>query len=148
MTLSVRKRPSIWLTVEICAHTFNLFSKKIDFNEPIPPFEDRFPDKLEGILASTQQTFDKKLLNPTIVDAAAAYFNNMVRGHPFKNGNKRLAVLFTHTFVLLNGCDIYLSYRSMYDLALLVADYSEKGLSSDKTKLGCKKIFSKFIRVG
>jgi death-on-curing protein len=117
----------------------------LDFNEPIPPFEERFPNKLEGILESTRQTFDKKLLNPTVIDASAAYFNNIVRGHPFRNGNKRLAVLFTHVFVLLNNYDIDLSYKAMYNLALIIAEYSENGVSAENTKKGLKRIFERYI---
>jgi len=145
MTKAGIKKPNIWLTVKICEATFKQFKSSLDFDEPIPPFEERFPNKLEGILESTKQTFDKKLLNPSVVDACTAYFNNIVRGHPFRNGNKRLAVLFTHVFILLNDYDIKLSYKAMYNLALLVANYSEKGLSAENTKLGCRRIFEKYI---
>ncbi len=137
--------PNTWLTVQICAHIFELFKKEIEFDEPIPDFSNRPKGALEGILNSVKQTFDRKYLNPTIINASAAYFNQLVRGHPFLNGNKRLAVLFTHTFLLLNGYDLKLNFKSMYNLALLVAKYSEKGVAYETTKTGCIKIFRKYL---
>lgn len=142
-----RESPRLWLTVRICAHSFKQFKEEIDFDQPIPPFSTRSPGVLEGILESVKQTFNKEYLNPTIIDASAAYFNQLVRGHPFVNGNKRLAVLFTHVFLLLNGYNLRLNFKSMYNLALLVAQLSEKGVSYEKTKNGCRKIFNKFLRV-
>ena len=60
---------------------FDRFYQEIDFSEPLPPFEKRFPGVLESILGSVQATYHKKYLNPTILDAASAYLNQFIRGH-------------------------------------------------------------------
>lgn len=116
----------------------------MDFDEPIPPFNTRYKGKLEGILNSVNQTFGGKYLNPTILDASASYFNQLIRGHPFQNGNKRVAVLFTHYFLLMNGLDYNLSYGEMFNFAVRIAIASELGFSSDRTKDWSKKIIEEF----
>lgn len=112
--------------------------------EPIPPYDTRFPGKLEGILDSVRQTFDGKLLNTTILEAAAAYFNQLIRGHPFKNGNKRMAVLFTHYFLLAHSVDFTLSYNELFYFAVTVAKAGELGINSEKTRDWCKTIIERF----
>ena len=89
-------------------------------------------------------TYAGSHLNGTILDAAAAYFNQLVRGHAFINGNKRLAVLFTHFFLLSNGVDYTLSYKEMYNFAVEIARAGEAQLSGDDTKVLCKKIIENF----
>lgn len=76
--------------------------------------------------------------------AAAAYFNQIIRGHPFKNGNKRMAVLFTHYFLLAHQVDYSLSYNEMFNFALTVAIAGEQGISSEKTLVWSRKIIEKF----
>ena len=112
--------------------------------EPIPPFETRFPGKLESILESVRQTFGGQLLNPTLEEAAAAYFNTLIRGHPFRNGNKRMAVLFTHYFLLAHSVDFTLTYNELFFFAITVAKAGEQRISNDKTKEWCQKIIERF----
>ena len=100
MIKPLNQTPKYWLTVDDCEILFKHFSQKITFDEPLPPFNTRFPGKLESILGSVRQTYAAKHLNPTIVDAASAYFFQLITGHPFQNGNKRLAILFVHIFLL------------------------------------------------
>ncbi|KKP59318.1 MAG: Death-on-curing family protein [Candidatus Gottesmanbacteria bacterium GW2011_GWA1_34_13] len=114
--------------------------------EPIPPIENRFPGKLESILASVRQTFDGKSLNATVLDAASAYFNQIIRGHPFQNGNKRLAVMYTHIFLLWHGLDLSLYYNEMFYFALTVAKAGEEGINSEKTRNWCKTIIGQFAQ--
>jgi len=139
------QKPLFWLTTEESEVIFNKFKHLIQFDEPIPGFETRFPGKLEGILDSIKQTFQEEPLNSTVLDAAAAYFNQIIRGHPFQNGNKRLAVLFTHVFLLLHGIDFILSDKDVYNWAVSVAVFS-KDLSSEQTKDICKLIIEKFTK--
>ena len=144
MTKAAYKTPKIWLTLDACSLIFEKFRKQMDFDEPIPPFNTRYKGKLEGILNSVNQTFGGKYLNPTILDASASYFNQLIRGHPFQNGNKRVAVLFTHYFLLMNGLDYNLSYGEMFNFAVRIAIASELGFSSDRTKDWSKKIIEEF----
>lgn len=88
---NLNKTPQFWLDLKISEAIFAKAKHLIDYDEPIPPFDTRFPGRLESILESVRQTFDNKNLNPTVGDAAAAYFYQLISGHPFQNGNKRLA---------------------------------------------------------
>ncbi len=110
----------------------------------MPPFDDRYLGKLEGILGSVRATFGKQFLNKHVIDASAAYFNQFVRGHAFRNGNKRMAVLFTHFFLLKNGIDFTLSPDELYNLAVGVALQSESGESFEATKSMVRDVISKF----
>ena len=84
------------------------------------------------------------LLNQTILDAAAAYFNQLIRGHPFRNGNKRMAVLFTHYFLLAHGVDFTLSYNELFYFAVTVAKAGEQRISSEKTRDWSKTVIERF----
>lgn len=128
----------------MCGRLFRIFREKLEFDEPIPPFETRFKGKLESILSSVCQTFNGQFLNNTVLDAAAAYFNQIIRGHPFQNGNKRMAVLFTHVFLLLHGADFTLRFNELYHVAIFIARTGEKGINNETTKQWCKEIISEF----
>ena len=148
MIKEVQKPPKYWLTPELCKELFEKFRKELEFDEPIPPFENRFPGKLESILGAVQQTFDGKLLNPTILDATTAYFCQLVLGHPFENGNKRMAVLFTHVFLLLHLLDFTLTQKELFSLAIGVVNASQTH-PNDVIKQATRNVFSENInRVG
>lgn len=138
--------PRYWLTLADCEKLLTDFRTLLSLKEPIPPFEKRYPDKLEGILGSVEQTFDGQFLNPIVLDAAAAYFNQFVRGHAFENGNKRCAVLFTHFFLLTNGVDLTLSPEEMYNFAVLIARAGEDKVSPGVTKEWCIQILREFSK--
>jgi death-on-curing family protein len=73
-----------------------------------------------------------------------AYFNQLVRGHAFENGNKRIAVLFTDFFLWSNFVEFTLSWQEMYHFAVLVAQAGEKNISFEETKKLCRKIIGEF----
>ncbi len=146
MTSNLKRTPRYWLTQRICESIFDQFSEKIQFDEPIPPFNTRFKGKLEGILESVRQTYDGKYLNPTVLDSAAAYFNQLVRGHAFQNGNKRLAVLYTHLFLIWHDVDFTVSWKGMYNFAVLIAQARSQGISSERTKELCREVVDKFTK--
>ncbi len=144
MTKKLQKTAKNWLTLKTCALLFKSFKQGLEFGEPIPVFDSRYPGKLEGILDSVRQTYDGNYLNATVADASAAYFNQLIRGHPFENGNKRMAVLFSHFFLLRNGVDFTLGNRQMYRFALIIAKAGESGIKADETKRWCKQIIIRF----
>ena len=92
MTKNLLKTPRYWLTLEDCENLLLDFNDLLTQEEPIPPFDSRYPGKLEGIIGSVSQKFSGKPLNNTVRDAATSYFNQFIRGHAFENGNKRCAV--------------------------------------------------------
>ena len=144
MTKKLYSTPVFWLNLDVCSRLFEDFRETLKFDEPIPDFSTRFPGKLEGILNSVKQTFGGEHLNPTILDASAAYFNQFVRGHAFINGNKRMAVLFTHFFLLVHDIDFSLKPSEMYTLAIIIARAGEDNIDAQETKQLCKKIIEKF----
>lgn len=144
MTKRILRIPTSWLTLGVCNDIFNAFKKSLEFNQPFPPFNTRYEGKLEGILESTRQTFNGKLLNSTLLDASAAYFNNIIRGHPFINGNKRMGVLFTHIFLISHRINFTLTFKEMYDFAVFIAEAGGKGINSGKTKELCRRIIFDF----
>lgn len=139
-------KPKYWLKLEDCENLFRDFKDLLSQEEPIPPFNQRFEGKLEGILGSVRQTYDGIPLNKTVLDAAAAYFNQLIRGHAFENGNKRCTVLYTHWFLLMNGIEFNLTSKEMYAFAVTVALAAEKDIKSEKTKEWCKEVISKFTK--
>ncbi|HBL52295.1 MAG TPA: hypothetical protein DDZ05_03705 [Candidatus Blackburnbacteria bacterium] len=132
------------MTLEDCECIFETFRRGLEFDEPIPPFKDRFEGRLESILGTISQTYNQEYLNPTVLEAAANYFNLLVRSQTFRNGNKRMAILFTHVFLLRNGVDFTLSYKEMYNFAVIIAKASEQKILMADTKNLCQKIISDF----
>lgn len=147
MIQKLQEVPSMWLDPDVCFHLFETFRSKLDFNEPIPPFNERFPGRLEGILSSVSQTYGGNYLNDSVLLASSAYFNQFIRGHAFKNGNKRMGLLFTHYFLYSHGIDFTLNASEMLNFALVIAKAGETGISSDGTKEFCVKIVSNFTKV-
>jgi len=144
MIKELRKKPNSWLTLRVCITSFNHFREKLHFDQPIPSLQEEHERKLGAILNSVAQTYGGKHLNISILEASSAYLNQLVRGHAFLNGNKRMAVLFTHIFLLMNGVNLNLSFKGFYNLALIVALMAEKGYSSEKTKGFCRHVIQKY----
>ena len=53
---------------------FQLAKKFMEWSEPIPDFETRFPDKLESCIETPFQTFDRKSLYKGLVGKSAILF--------------------------------------------------------------------------
>ena len=60
---------------------------------------------LESAIARPRQRFTYES-ETTIPALAAALCIGLVRNHPFIDGNKRVALLATYTFLMLNGLDL------------------------------------------
>lgn len=70
---------------------------------------------------------------PTIHDKAAALFTALIQNHPFTDGNKRTAVIATHTFYLINGFRLVAEAGEIVGLALSVAQgYADTGQAVDR----------------
>lgn len=139
MIKALLKVPKIYLELSDCKQLFVDFHDLIDFEEPIPDFETRYEERLESVLGTVKQTFMGKLLYPNVLSCAAAYLVMLNRSHPFRNGNKRLSVLFTHIFLLYNGINLTVPEKEMFDLAIVIAKAGELGVDNDKLKLFVQK---------
>jgi death-on-curing protein len=59
--------------------------------------------------------------NPGAAELAAAYGDGIVRNHPFIDGNKRVALLATETFLLDNGYEFAADDVATYDAVIKLA---------------------------
>jgi death on curing protein len=114
---------TIWLSIDsfrrLC---FDLAAQSMWGDaEPIPPFDTRFPGRLESCLETPRQTFGGQDLYPRLVEQAAILFYLLNKNHPFANGNKRIALTGLLVFLFLNGRWIAAGQEEMFDLAMNVA---------------------------
>lgn len=106
--------------IQYVAH--ELAKELMEWGEPIPDFDTRYPQKLEGCLGSIKQTFAKKELYPTLNKKVAALFYFMIKDHPFQNGNKRVAVMSMIYFLYINKKDFKMDSQNLYNFAKWVAE--------------------------
>ena len=77
---------------------------------------------LESAVTMPRATFGGWDLHKGISEKAAAYFFHLSANHPFIDGNKRVAVVATELFLLVNGCELLADDDSVERLAMGVAD--------------------------
>jgi death on curing protein len=102
--------------------SFELAKELLSFNEPIPDFNTRFPHRLEACLFNPFATFEGKDLYPTLIGKAAILFYGMIKGHPFQNGNKRIALTTLFTFLFLSGKWLKVQQSELLDFTVWVAE--------------------------
>jgi len=122
---------------------FSLTRKHLTFNEPIPDFGTRFSNILESCLAAPYVTFGRKDLYPGFVAKAGALFYFMIKNHPFKNGNKRIAM--TTLIYALSKQNKWLSVdiKVLYNFAMWVAESPSD--AKEETMLYIQKFLDKHI---
>lgn len=76
---------------------------------------------LESALARPQTAVFGHDAYPDIHDKAAALLHSLAKNHPLLDGNKRLALAGTLTFLGVNGLRLTLSNDKAYDLVMAVA---------------------------
>lgn len=76
---------------------------------------------LESALARPQATAFGEDAYPALHDKAAALLHSVARNHALIDGNKRLALAATITFLGINGIRLALSNDQAYDLVIDVA---------------------------
>ena len=101
---------------------FQLAKKFMEWSEPIPDFETRFPNKLESCIDTPFQTFDRKSLYKGLVGKSSILFYLMIKNHPFQNGNKRIAITTLILFLVQNGKWLSTSNEDIYMFACSVAE--------------------------
>lgn len=119
---------------------FEYARARLTHDEPIPSFETRFPGKLESALAAPQRTYGGKFLYGTLERQTAVLFYEMVKLHPFQNGNKRIATVSLMVFFALNDSWLRTNWRELYDIAIIVAD------SRPAHREGILRLLEEFIK--
>lgn len=123
--------------VEYVAHS--LAREMMVWNEPIPNFSSRFPNILESCLVTPFQTFGGKSLYKGLLEKASVLFYLMVKNHPFKNGNKRIAMTTMLYFLYENKKWLRVDNQELYNFAKWVAE------SNPKLKTETVAAITKFI---
>lgn len=107
--------------IKYIAH--ELAVKTMNWDEPIPAFETRFPNALESCIATPFMKFDKKYLYKGLVGKAAILFYLLIKNHPFQNGNKRMAVTSLFVFLFIkNNKWLKVDTNVLYRTAVWVAE--------------------------
>ena len=76
---------------------------------------------LGSAVASPSAGFGGAYLNADLYEMAAALLFNLVKNHPFLDGNKRTGALAAVVFLELNGVDMDVPEEQFQDLVLRVA---------------------------
>ena len=105
--------------VELVA--FELANKLLKYNEPIPDFGTRFPGILESCLVAPFQKFSGKYLYKGLTKKSAVLFYLMIKNHPFKNGNKRIAMMAMLYLLYKNYKWLEVDNQVLYNFAKWVA---------------------------
>ena len=71
-------------------------------DDPIARFGDHELSLLDSALGNPKQTFGGKELYPNLVKKAAILYYGLIKNHPFKNGNKRIATASLLVFLFIN----------------------------------------------
>jgi len=77
---------------------------------------------LSAALARPRTTVFGEDAYPDLPTKTAAMFESLVRNHPLPDGNKRLAVVLTWTFLLNNGYRLEHSEDDAYDFTVAAAE--------------------------
>ena len=86
------------------------------------------PEKLEAAVLRPETSVFGADAYPTLAEKAAALLESLAVGHPFLDGNKRIAFAAMETFLRLNGVSISAPEDPMYDLVMDVAAGALKGV--------------------
>lgn len=105
--------------VELVA--FKLANALLKYNEPIPEFGTRFPNILESCLKTPFQKFSGKYLYEGLVQKTAVLFYLMIKNHPLKNGNKRIAMMTMLYLLHKNKKWLEVDNQVLYNFAKWVA---------------------------
>ncbi len=73
---------------------------------------------LDSALEQPKAMFDEAHLHDSLAKMAAAYCFHLCKNHPFIDGNKRIALVVTDTFLQKNGYEISASERDVYEVMM------------------------------
>lgn len=110
--------------VQYVAH--RLAKETMAWSEPIPDFSTRYTNALEQSIEAPFQAFGGKDLYPGLLKKTAILFYLMIKNHPFKNGNKRIAMTTMFYFLNRNGKWLKVDTKELYNFAKWVAESNAK----------------------
>lgn len=123
--------------------SYRMAKEFLQWDEPIPSFESRFPNILESCLIVPFQTFGGRKLYKGLIEKAAIMFYLMVKNHPFKNGNKRIAITTLFVFLHQNKKWLKVDDVELYNFAKWVASSNPK--LKDETVQAAQKFVKTYM---
>lgn len=120
---------------EIKFTAFSLAKELMTWDEAIPDFDTRFPNKLESCLETPFAKFDKKDLYRGLISKASILFYLLIKNHPFQNGNKRIAVMSLLYFLYKNGKWLKMNQKTLYNFAMGIAKSKPKSREKTMSKI-------------
>ena len=144
MIKKLHETPKIWLNLDICRTIYDLFKPKVHFDQPLSSFDDRYEGRLESVLGAVRQSYGETFFYPTILDVSAAYLVKINVRHAFFNGNKRMSILYTDNFLLLNEVNLVMPHEDIYNLAAFITLEHHKGVSEERLSDLCKTVIADF----
>lgn len=75
---------------------------------------------LHSAIERPKVTFGGNDLYPTVYEKATALFHSLINNHPFKDGNKRTALLALVRFLHLNGYILKHPFKQTVDITLRI----------------------------
>lgn len=127
--------------VQEIAHV--LARKLLEWDEPIPAFETRSPNILEGSLAVPFQRFGNQEPYKGLIEKGAILFYLMIKNHPFQSGNKRIVLTALFVFLAKNRKWLRVDNIEIYNFAKWVAESNPK--VKDQTVEAIKKFIKTYI---
>ena len=100
--------------------------------EPIALFSEHDNDLLDSALHNPARQFNGVDLYPTFEAKAAILYYSLIKNHPFKNGNKRLATAALLVFLFLNDRWISTNDKVVQDYLVNLA----KGVAATEGSAG------------
>lgn len=122
---------------------YQLAKEWLQFNEPIPDFATRFPDKLESCLATPFIVLTGGSPYPSLISKASILFYLMIKNHPFQNGNKRIAITTLLVFLMLNGKWLKIDLEGFYQFTVWIA--ASPARVKDATVLAIEKFIADHV---
>lgn len=119
---------------------YELAQDLMQYDEPMPDFSTRYPGTLESCLAHPFQQVGGRYVYFRLTKRAAVLFYLVIKNHPFINGNKRMAVTLTLTFLYKNHKWLNVSPHVLYNIACQVAE------SEVANKDAVIELLNRFIR--
>lgn len=130
----------IALSIEEVEYVTHALTKEtMEWNEPIPDFKTRLPGRLESCLHTPFMTFGRRVAYKGLQGKSAILFYLMVKNHPFRNGNKRIAVTTLLYFLYKNEKWLEIDNQRLYNFAKFVAE------SDPQVKDSMVKLIEEFI---
>ena len=101
---------------------FILAQEHMVFDEPIPNFSTRFPNALESCIAMPFMKYGGKDLYRGLLGKAAVLLYLIIKNHPFQNGNKRIAIMTTLTYLAKNEKWLNVENIEFYKMTIWIAE--------------------------